>query len=236
MKGRLIKKIFVLFFVFAAAAVYANIESIQVSPLNSGRIKLFPVPEDNKDYFFLQSIGKDTTIVIGDFSALEKMVVMIIDKGGDNTIDEVVEYFPGSKTIKKGKSSSSRFFNSDVAKMKRDIINGAVYSGRYTDPMKSADKLELILKQGDSKSVQKSVYGYEAKLFEIDETSKFAALYSFGKNAEGYYLQFRTDYFRKSYRVIGKPILRYSVYSRASSDAVVKETVENLMKIAAEKK
>lgn len=236
MKGRLIKKFFVLFFIFAAAAVYANLESIQVSPLNSARIKLFPAPVDNKDYFFLQSIGKDTTIVIGDFSALEKMIVMIIDKGGDNTIDEVVEYFPGSKTIKKGKTSSSRFFNPDIAKLKKDIINGAVYSGRYTDPMKSADKLQLILKQGDSKSVQKNVYGYEAKFFEIDETEKFAALYSFGKNAEGYYLQFRTDYFRRDYRVVETPLMKFSVYSRASSDAVVKESVENLMKLAAERK
>jgi len=161
---------------------------------------------------------------------------MIIDKGGDNTIDEVVEYFPGSKTIRKSESSSSRYFNPDIAKMKRDIINGAVYSGRYTDPMKSADKLKLILKQGDSKSVQKNVYGYEAKFFEVDETEKFAALYSFGKNSEGYYLQFRTDYFRRDYRVVEKPLMRYSVYSRASSDAVVKETVENLMKLAAERK
>jgi len=236
MKGEFFKKVFVLLFVFFAATGYASLESILVSPLSSARVKLFPVPQDNKDYFFLQSIGKDTTIVIGDFSALEKMVVMIIDKDGDNTIDEVVEYFPGSKTIKKGKTSSSRFFNPDIAKMKRDIINGAVYSGRYTDAMKSGDKLELILKQGDSRSVQKNVYGYEAKFFEIDETQKFAALYSFGKNAEGYYLQFRTDYFRKDYRVVETPLLKYSVYSRASSDAVVKEAVEKLMKLAAERK
>ncbi len=236
MKGKLIKKIFVLFFIFTAAAVYANIESIQVSPLSSAGIKLFPVPEDNKDYFFLQSIGKDTTIVIGDFSALEKMIIMIIDKGGDNTIDEVVEYFPKSKRIKTGKTSASRFFNPDIAQLKKDIINGTVYSGRYTDPMKSGDKLQLILKQGDSKSVQKNVYGYEAKFYEIDETEKFAALYSFGENAEGYYLQFRTDYFRRGYRVVETPLMKYSVYSRASSDAVVKETVESLKKLAAERK
>jgi hypothetical protein len=215
--------------------VYANLESIQVSPLNSGRIKLFPVPEDNRDYFFLQSIENNTTIVIGDFSGLEKMVVMIIDKGGDNTIDEVVEYYPHYKRIRKGKKSDSRFFKADITQLKRDIINGLIYSNKYADPMNSADKLELILKKGDSKSVQKSVYGYEAKFFEIDETNKFAALYSFGKNSEGYYLQFRTDYIRKDYRVVEKPLLKYSVYCKDSSDAVVKEIVENLMKIAAGK-
>jgi hypothetical protein len=215
--------------------VYANLESIQVSTLNSGRVKLFPVPEDNRDYFFLQSIENNTTIVIGDFSGLEKMVVMIIDKGGDNTIDEVVDYYPVYKRIKNGKKSDSRFFKEDIAQLKRDIINGSVYNDKYADPMNSVDKLELILKKGDSKSLQKNVYGYEAKLFEIDETNKFAALYSFGKNSDGYYLQFRTDYIRKNSRVAEPPLLKYSVYCRDSSDAVVKETVENLMKIAAEK-
>lgn len=236
MNGEFFKKGLVLILIFAASMVYADLESIQVSPLNSAWIKLFPVPADNKDYFFLQAIEKDTTIVIGDFSGLEKKVVMIIDRGSDNTIDEVVEYYPNSKKIKKGKKSDSRFFNSDIAQLKREIISGAVYSKKYADPMNSADKLELILKENDSKSVQKNVYGYEAKFFEVDETNKFAALYNFGKNAEGYYLQFRTDYLRKNYRVVEAPLLKYSVYCRASSDAVVKETVDNLMEIAKRKK
>jgi hypothetical protein len=236
MKNKILQKSLVLLLIFAASMVYADLESIQVSPLNSARIKLFPVPADNRDYFFLQSIEKDTVIVIGDFSGLEKMVVMIIDRGSDNSIDEVVEYYPNFKKIKKGKKSDSRFFNSDIAQLKREIISGAVYNGKYADPMNSADKLELILSENDSKSVQKNVYGYEAKFFEIDETNKFAALYNFGKNAEGYYLQFRTDYLRKNYWVVEAPTLKYSVYCRASEDVVVKETVDNLIKIVAEKR
>ena len=235
MNRKFFKKSLVVIFIFIATMVYANLESIQVSPLNSARIKLFPIPDDNRDYFFLQAIENNTTIVIGDFSGLEKMVLMIIDKGGDNTIDEVVEYYPKYKRIKNGTKSDSRFFKADIAQLKRDIINGTIYTNKYADPMNSADKLELILKKGDSKSVQKNVYGYEAKLFEIDETNRFGALYSFGKNSEGYYLQFRTDYIRKNSRVAEPPLLKYSVYCRSCADAVVKDTVENLMKIAAGK-
>ena len=55
--------------------------------------------------------------------------------------------------------------------------------------------------------------------------SYYAAVFSFGQNSEGYYLQFRTDYYRKDYNTTEEPILKYSVFCKKSSDPVVKNAV-----------
>ncbi len=229
------KKIFKL--VLAAAllisssAVFAEVSSMQKKVFTPESIKLFPVPDDNRNYFFLQSLGGNTSIVIGDFSKLEKRIILIEDKDSDNTIDAVYEYYPETKILKKSKSSESSLFSKDIVSLKKDIITGAAFEKNYCDDMKSLNILESILKDGDYQTVHKDVYGYKVEFHEIDETNKFASVFSYGKNAQGYYMLFRTDYYRKNFRTKIRPLLRYSVYCKGSKDPVVKETVENLFKI-----
>ena len=226
------------FLVIAAAILaimssflYAASDDIQTKKLTQERVTFFPVPADNINYIFMQSIGNDTSIVIGDFTGVNKMIVMITDKNNDNTIDSVIEYFPETKDLRKKTDSQSRFFTKDIAKLKKDIIEGNVYQGNYTDDMKSLKTLDMILSNSDSNSVYPDVYGFNVKLFEVDERKKTSAIFSYGKNAGGYYLQFQTLYYRKDYKTEKKPILQYSVYCKDTNDPVVRDTVENLFKL-----
>jgi len=220
-----------LLLLLSASAFATALEDLQVKPVTTDRVKYFPVPDDNRNYMFLQSIGDDTYIVIGDFSGLDKMIILITDKHSDNKVDSVVEYFPLTKNLRMRKASESKFFNTDLAKLKRDIISGNIFKKNYTDDMKSQDALESIIMKGESNAVFEDVYGFNVKLIEVDETNKFEALFTYGKNAGGYYLQFRTEYCRKDYCTIRKPILRYSVYCKDSKDPIVQEYVEKLFKI-----
>ena len=208
-----------------------GLDDLQVNKLTVDRMKHFPVPKDNINYVFMQSIDGDTSIVIGDFSGLEKKIVMIVDQKGDNTIDAVFEYFPFTKDLRKRSDSQSRFFTNDIAKLKKDIIEGSVYKGNYTDNMKSLRLLESILNNPGANTLYPNVYGFNVKFLETDETHKHSALFSYGKNAGGYYLQFKTEYYRKDFNTVQNPVLKFSVYCRNSNDPVVKETVENLFKV-----
>jgi len=206
-------------------------EDIMTKKISEDRLAYYPVPKDNINYFFLQSIEKDTVIVIGDFSAVEKRIIMIVDKNSDNTIDAVYEYYPLTKDLKKKTESKSRFFTKDILKLKKDIIQGAAYKGNYTDDMKSFKTLENILNNSDTNSLNADVYGFNIRLYETDERKKHSALFSYGKNAGGYYLQFRTEYYRKDKNTVQEPVLKYSVYCKDSNDPVIRDTVESLFSI-----
>jgi len=223
----------ILFFVLSSSAFSIALDDLQVNKVTAHRIKHFPVPDDNRNYMFFQSVGSDSCIVIGDFSGVQKMIVLINDKNSDNTIDSVVEYFPGTKKFRIRKTSDSKFFTDDIAKLKRDIISGTAFRKNYTDQMRSLDALENTLKKNDNTAVFEDVYGFNIKLMEIDETNKYEALFTYGRNAGGYYMQFKTEYYRKGYSTVTKPLLRYSVYCRDSSDPVVKEYIDSLFKIRA---
>jgi len=227
------------YFCLAAAAVImlimpvfsAGLDDLQVNKLTVDRMKLFPVTGDSINYIFMQSIDGDTAIVIGDFSGLDKKIVMIVDKNSDNTIDSVYEYYPLTRDLKKRADSQSKFFTNDIAKLKKDIIEGAVYKGNYTDNMKSLRTLESILNSSSTNAIFSSVYGFNIKSYETDERNKHSALFTYGKSAGGYYLQFKTEYYRKDFKTEQKPVLKYSVYCKNSNDPVVKDTVEYLFKI-----
>ena len=208
-----------------------GIDDLQTKKLTVDRMKYFPVTPDNKNYVFLQAIENDTAIVIGDFSGLEKKIIMILDKNSDNTIDSVIEYYPLTRDLKIKSDSQSKFFSKDIAKLKKDIIEGSIYKGNYTDNMISLKTLESVLNNPDTRSLYPDVYGFSVKYYEIDEMKKNSALFQYGKAAAGYYLQFKTEYIRKDHATVQKPVLSWSVYCRDSKDIVVKETVENLFKI-----
>lgn len=222
-----------LLLIFTSSAFSIDMGDMQLKPVTAERVKYFPAPDDNRNYMFLQAIDGDSYIVIGDFSGLEKMIVLITDRGSDNTVDSVVEYFPLTKNYRVKKSSDSRFFTTDLAKLKKDIISGAIFRNNYTDDMKSADALELMLKKDDRLAVFEDVYGFNIKLMEIDETQRDQARFTYGRNAGGYYLQFRTEYCRKNFGTEVSPVLKYSVYCKDSNDPVVREYVESLFKIRA---
>jgi len=231
MKRKYLYSAAVMVMIFVPALFSTGSENLLTMKVTQDKLAYFPVPKDNLNYLFLQSIGNDTSIVIGDFSGPEKKIILIVDKKNDNKIDSVYEYFPLTKDLKKKSESNSKFFTKDIAKLKKDIIDGIVYQGNYTDKMESLKILENILKNFDTNSLNSDVYGFVIKSYETDKRDRHSAVFAYGKNAGGYYLQFKTMYYRKDFKTEQEPVLKYSVYCKDTNDPVVQETVENLFKI-----
>lgn len=222
----------IILIVMAAAGIATSSEfdSLQTKPGNLSSLKLLPLPKDNRNYFFLQAIGNDTIIVIGDFTTMDKRLVYILDKNADNTIDAVVDYYPEYKRMYVRKESASKFFNKDIAQLKRDIISGKVFEGNFTDPMYTMKELDPLVKNWDEAAIGSDVYGFNVNYYDIDDTDKVAGLFSYGKRPGGYYLQFITYFYRVRAVGVEHPKIHYAVYCKDTNDPVVKETVENLFK------
>lgn len=228
------KKFYLLLLLFVITPLMSDLDAmddLQTRKITRDRLVHFPVPSDNSNYFFLQVIENQTAVVIGDFSGVQKMIVLIIDKNNDNVVDMVYEYYPLTKDMRKRTDSDSKFFTTDLAKLKKDIIAGTVYRNNFIDDMKSLDSLNNILKAGDSKSISSDIYGFSVRLFELEDRNNYSAMFVYGKNSRGYYLQFRTNFARKSSNTVQKPILNYSVFCKDTNDSVIKETVDELFKI-----
>jgi len=204
---------------------------LQIKKIDSYRLKLFPVPEDGRNYFFLQSIDDMTQIVIGDFMQGEKRIVLINLAGDYNTIKSVIEYQPRTKKLLRRKHSESKFFTTDIAKLKKDIISGSIFKNNSTDDMRSYDSLEPVFRENDAGRVFPDVYGFNVKVSEVDHENRYSAMFTFGKASRGYYLQFKTLYYIKTATTEMKPVLKYSVYCKNTHDPVIQEYVENLFKI-----
>lgn len=215
----------------ASGAFPAMLEDIQIKQIDAGRLKYYPVPKDNKNYFFLQSIGNTTQIVIGDFSAEPKRIVLITLMKDFNTIKSVTEFYPRDNDVMVKKDSQSKYFTTDIVKLKRDIITGTIFNNNHADKMRSYNDLESIFKKNESSSVLPETYGFTVKLSEVDDKKKPMALFTFGRSETGYYLQFKTEYYRLNMQTTVAPVLSYSVYCRDTKDPLVAELVENLFKI-----
>jgi len=226
------KKIFsIITFLLASSLVFSVTTDLQIKSVEPGRLKFFPVTQDNKNYFFLQSIDNVTKIIIGDFTQPEKRIILITLDDDYKTIKYVTEYNPVTDELRDLEESSSRFFTTDVDRLKRDIINGSIYKNNYTDPMKSIDELKSVLERKDKKSIFSDVYGFSVKFADIDQRKKHSAIFSYGKTIKGYYLIFKTEFYRESFKSVRIPILKYSVYCKNTNDPVIKETVEDLFKL-----
>lgn len=229
MKKYLVSIIIVL---LQSTAFPVLLDDIQLKQLTVDRLKQYPVTSDGRNYFFLQSVENKTQIVIGDFSQNDRQRIILITLDSDyNTIQSVVEYDPQKKTIRRRKESDSKLFTADISKLKKDIINGAIYYSNHADKMKSYGELEQVFKKGETANVFPDVFGFNVKLAEVDDNFTPLALFSFGKSGSGYYMQFRTDNYRISAGGLAKPVLRYSVYCKDTNDPVIKEIVDNLFKI-----
>lgn len=222
----------IILIVMAAAGIATSGEydGLQIKPVNLSSLQMLRLPKDNRNYFFLQAIGNDTCIIIGDFTTMDKRIVYILDKNADNTIDTVVDYYPEYKRMFVRKESASKFFNKDIAQLKRDIISGKVFEGNFTDNMYTLKELDTLVKNWDECAIGHDVYGFNVHYYDIDNTNKLAGLFSYGKRPTGYYMQFITYFYKV--RAVGDeyPKINYAVYCKDTNDPVVKETVENLFK------
>jgi len=223
--------IVVLFSLIFCSNLYSQqYDDLQEKYITNDRLKLFPSPAEGKNYFFLLSVEDKTQIVIGDFSQVDKKIILINLNDDYTTIKSVIEFIPAKNELKVRKVSDSKFFTTDIAKLKKDIITGAIIKGNNTEALKSYDDLENVFKENDASKIFPETYGFSVKLAEFD-SGKQLAVYTFGNTAKGYYLQFKTFFYRENPVSERIPVLKYLVYSKNTNDPVIKEYVEALFKI-----
>ena len=216
--------------IFCSYLYSQQYDDLQEKSINNERLKLFPAPPEGKNYFFLQSIEDKTQIVIGDFTQVDKKIILINLNDDYTTIKSVVEYNPVKNELRTRKESNSKFFTTDMVKLKKDIITGMIYTGNNTEEMKSYSELEKVFKYNDASRIFPEVYGFTVKLTDND-SNKLNALYTFGNSTKGYYMHFKTLLYRVNPVSERIPVLKYSVYCKNTHDPVIKEYVEELFKI-----
>ena len=177
-------KTFMLFSIFSCTVLFAGTSFLQVKPISQIKLKMYPKPHDYRNYFFLQSIGNTTSVIIGDFTGTERMIVNIIDYNADNTIDKVIEYYPDSNKFKyPGKRSASQFFTSDLKAFKQSIINGKVFRENYAYKLKSIQTVFDIFKRGEN--IIKDKHGWRVSYTNPDSPGDVMSEFFFGKKKDG---------------------------------------------------
>ena len=227
MKERIFSRMTWLVILFSAYA-FAGSTFLQIESISPEKLMVFPIPDDYRSYFFLQSIEDETAIVIGDFTGSEKMIVQIIDRECNNTVDKVMEFYPDTKKQKSPKKTASKFFSGNVAELKKDIISGKVFKENYSYKMGSIDTLKYKLELGEN--VYPHEHGYSVRFYDPDAPSTIMSDYFFGKKHGKYDLMFRTAYY-KLFKSKIQPPLEYSVYCKNSKDPIIAEVVESLLKM-----
>ncbi|HOO73125.1 MAG TPA: hypothetical protein PK926_15315 [Spirochaetota bacterium] len=224
MKKRIrIKTVTLFLFVFSTCLFAGN---FFIEPISPEKLRMFPIPTDYRNYFFLQSIDDETSIIIGDFTGAEKIVSHIIDEGSDNTIDKIYDYYPDNGKTKVLRKSNSIFFKNDIAELKMDIIDGKIFRENYSYKMKSLETLNFKLDQGTD--IFPYGDGYSIKFFDPDAPTTIMSEFFFSKRFERYDLIFKTNYYKLFNSNIQPPI-EFSVYCKNSKDPVVAKVVEELL-------
>lgn len=229
-KGSILFVAFTL--VVGSVALFAGTAFLQTKDISREKLKIYPVPDDYRNYFFLQSIGNETVIVIGDFTGSkktdsQKTITMIIDKNSDGTIDEVLEYYPDDHLFKQRIKPSTPLFQGSMNDMKKKIVEGTVFREYYAYKMKSLDILKRKIEDGSD--IRKDGEGYRVTYFDPDAPSTIMSSFFFMKKVGRYHLVFQTRYY-KLFKGKITPPLEYSVYCRDSSDPYIAEVVDELLK------
>ena len=165
--------------------------------------KMLPVTTDFRNYFVLQSIKNQTSLIIGDFSGADKVISITTDTNLDGTPDKTSEFFPDAKKMNNPSKSSSQFFT-DFKSTRDDIISGKIFNQNYSYKMMSLNTLQSRLKDG--KDVLKWRYGYNVKIYDPDNQSTMMGEFYFSRKDGLYTLIFATYYY-KLYKKLNKQFL-----------------------------
>jgi len=206
--------------------IFKSNEFIQTD-ISPDRLQFMPVTEDFRNYFVLQCIGNTVSVLIGDFTGIEKVISLVKDTNGDGKPDEVYEYFPESKRLTIPLKPTTGFYKG-LDEMKKDIITGDIFFINYSYKMYSLPLLRAKLKSG--RDIFKFKHGYSVKLYDPDAPTTISGEFFFGKKDGKYDLIF-TTYYYKLYRTKISPPLSYSVYCKDTTDKYIADIVEDLLKM-----
>jgi hypothetical protein len=224
--------VFISGFIINPDISYAGKLFDETNLITEDTLKFITPPNDFRNYFMLQSIDDTTVILVGNFVGAEKIITLITDKGSDNTIDSIVDYYPDSKKYQRGKTSVSQLVKTDIAEFKKDIIEGVVFDKNYSYQMKSLKTVKSKLIKG--KDIFNSDAGFLIIAYDPEKTSTPMNKFYFKIKDNRYDLMFQTIYY-KLYNTNIQPPVSFSVYCKDSKDPVVGEYVKELLKLCPQK-
>ena len=213
-------------FMFSGPNVFADKLINETKLLNESSLKFIKPPDDFRAYFMLQSIEDTTVILVGNFVDPEKVLILIVDEGSDNTVDNVVEYYPETKKYQRMKNITSNFIKHDIAELKKDIIEGLVFKKYYSYQMSSLPELKNQLNRG--KDIFFTDAGTRVVINDPEKKSTVMSDFFFKIREDRFDLKFKTEYYKLYYTTI-KPPISFSVYCRDSKDPVVAKYVKELL-------
>jgi hypothetical protein len=214
------------FFIYLNTNIFADKLIDETKLITDNTLKFLTPPSDFRAYFMLQSIDDTTVILVGNFVDPEKVITLIIDEGSDNSVDSVIEYFPESKKFRRMKKLNSKFIKSDIAELKKDIIDGTVFEKNYSYQMSSLNAVKKQLNKG--KDIFFTDAGTRVIINDPEKTATAMSDFFFKIKEDRYDLKFKTLYY-KLYNTIIQPPISFSVYCRNSKDPVVAKYVKELL-------
>ncbi|MDY6967319.1 MAG: hypothetical protein SVR08_01510 [Spirochaetota bacterium] len=184
-----------------------------------------PIPASNDDYAFLQSIGKRSNIVIGNFKSGERVITLITDKDGDEKVDRVAHWFIDLNRIDVIPDPQKYCDTKKFLKYKEEIING---NSETLSPNPEGLSYLKVLIRTPSK-VSRLKHGFKVFAYDTDEPSKLRVSYYFSDNGvHGVDLAFQVRYYNVK---IGRvsPIINYAVYCKDSYDPYITNKVKKII-------
>jgi hypothetical protein len=222
--------IFAIIFIFnlSEESIFAGKLIDETRIITPDDLKFLKVPADFRGYFMFQSIEDKSAILIADFVGVEKVITLVIDKGADNTIDSVTEYYPEKNKYKNVKTLSPKFLKNDLGELKKDIIEGTIYQKNYSFNLTNYNVLRNRLREGTD--IFHADSGWVVIIYDPETTTTPMLKYFFKLKEERYDLVFETKYY-KLYKTSIQPPITFSVYCKNTKDPVVAPYVKELLKM-----
>ena len=196
------------------------------------KLKDLPVPQSLENYAFLQSIGKTTNIVIGDFESGENIITLITDTNADGTVDFVSEWNLELKKFREYPKPAEFITKEKFLQLKKDIFYGN-YSDKLKPNREALTFLSKIMTERATRMmrVNKNNQGYMISVQDADDTKRNRLTFSFSDNGN----RGKDISFEVVYRVVGEydviPVIRYGVFCKNSFDPYVLEIINDIKKV-----
>ena len=183
-----------------------------------------PVPLSNENYAFIQSIDDVCNIVIGNFIAGEREIILIQDKNSDGKVDLVVHWFIDIERYKFEPNPDKEYNQESFKKLKEDIINGV--RGRVFPNEQGLEYIRVLSQS--SGNIKKWRNGFAVAKYDPDIPRQEMLSYFFSIDADGADLVFRVAYIPKN-NIKVSPVINSFVYCKNSKDPFIKDVTQELI-------
>jgi hypothetical protein len=204
--------------------IYIPRDQIKISTLSS-----LPIPASGEDYYLIQSIGKVTTVIIGEFKTGKNRITMIQDKNADGKVDLMAYYYHASNKFRKQPKPEKIYPSEKFKKLKIDVMNGVKGNSEGVPFLKS-----VVKDVTPYTKIFRVRHGYKLVVFDADNTKRDRISFLYSNNGvHGFDLAFQVKYYNVRETLV-KPVIEYAVYCRNSYDPAVAEVAKDIIAFTSE--